>query len=498
MFGIEGLLAGHTLVDRYRIDAVVGRGGMGAVYRAHDLRLGREVAVKVITVAAGDAEGHRRLRARFLREARAAAGLHHPNVVQVFDYGDDRTLGLDFLVMELLRGEDLATRLNRKGPPAIPTALDILYQAARGLAAGHRAGLVHRDIKPGNLYLEPGDRIGEVQVKVLDFGIADITALDEETVTHLTVAGRSPFSPAYASPEQLRAEIRLTPATDVFSLGAVGFHLLTGKRAFRATDPAQMVVELSSSVAMELPRVRGLHPSARAIVQRALSPDPADRFRDASSMAAALEPLAAHHRQEREEEEDDTDPGLPEPEPRRARTAEPARVARDPFPSGTRAYTPPQMRAASQLRELASFPAPAPRVAPAPPAAMAPAQERGWLRRTARAVWELGVTTIATVLFAGSWFFVTSGLQQDDQKSIYLGAAASVVATPWAIHRLLRRPGSFRFSLLCCVAGSGVVALLLREQPIERVLAAVFVAQVCLCVGAERLTRPRRLDLLDE
>src|SRR5688572_30362869 len=227
MYGIEGLLAGRTLVDRYRIDAVVGRGGMGAVYRAHDLRLGREVAVKVITVAAGDADGHRRLRARFLREARAAAGLHHPNVVQVYDYGEDPTLGLDFLVMELLRGEDLATRLNRKGPPAVPTALNILCQAARGLAAGHRAGLVHRDIKPGNLFLEPGDRIGEVQVKVLDFGIADITALDEETVTHLTVAGRSPFSPAYASPEQLRSETRVTPATDVFSLGAVGFHLLT-------------------------------------------------------------------------------------------------------------------------------------------------------------------------------------------------------------------------------------------------------------------------------
>ncbi|MBW3629478.1 MAG: serine/threonine protein kinase, partial [Gemmatimonadetes bacterium] len=371
MYGIEGLLAGHTLVHRYRIDAVVGRGGMGAVYRAHDLRLGREVAVKVITVAAGDADGHRRLRARFLREARAAAGLHHPNVVQVFDYGDDPTLRLDFLVMELLRGEDLATRLNRKGPPAIATALDILHQAARGLAAGHRAGLVHRDIKPGNLFLEPGDRIGEVQVKVLDFGIADIAALDEETVTHLTVAGRSPFSPAYASPEQLRAETRLTPATDVFSLGAVGFHLLTGRRAFRATDAAQMVVELSASLATELPRVKGLMPNARAIVQRALSPDPGDRFRDAASMAAALEPLVAHRRHDEAEEpevrgirvsSEDDHTLLADPEPRRVRTAEPQRVARDPFPSGTRAYAAGQTQAAPQLREMLERPAPPARI----------------------------------------------------------------------------------------------------------------------------------------
>jgi tRNA A-37 threonylcarbamoyl transferase component Bud32 len=452
----------------------------------------------VITVAAADADGHRRLRARFLREARAAAGLHHPNVVQVYDYGEDPTLTLDFLVMELLRGEDLATRLNRKGPPAVPTALDILCQAARGLAAGHRAGLVHRDIKPGNLYLEPGDRIGEVQVKVLDFGIADISMLDEETVTHLTVAGRSPFSPAYASPEQLRSEIRVTPATDVFSLGAVGFHLLTGRRAFRTTDPSQMIAELSGSLAHELPRVRGLTPPARAIIQRALAPDPRDRFRDAGAMAAALEPLVPHHPLERWDDADEaTLLAEAEPEPRRPRTVEPVRVTRDPFPSGTRAYTSAATtsQAAPQLREILERPpAPAMRI-PAPAPAAPPVPEKGWFRRAARAVWELGVTTAATVAFAGSWFFVTAGIQRDDMQGIYMGAAASVIATPWAIHRLLRRPGSYRFSLLCCVAGSAAAALLLRDQPIERILAAMFVVQVGLSVLAERLTRPREPDL---
>src|SRR5690348_16081674 len=135
MSGLEGLLAGRILGGRYLIEEVIGRGGMGAVYRAIDERLGRSVAVKVITVSgASDPEVRDRLRARFHREARAAAALpHHPNVVPVYDYGTDEELGLDYIVMELLRGNDLATRLARSGPPPLAAALKILHQAARGL-----------------------------------------------------------------------------------------------------------------------------------------------------------------------------------------------------------------------------------------------------------------------------------------------------------------------------------------------------------------------------
>jgi eukaryotic-like serine/threonine-protein kinase len=117
MYGIAGLLTGRTLGGRYRIDAVVGRGGMGAVYRAVDERLGRSVAVKVVGIVASDPAEHARLHARFQREARAAAALHHPNVVAVHDFGSDEETGLDYLVMELLRGEDLAVRLARAGAP---------------------------------------------------------------------------------------------------------------------------------------------------------------------------------------------------------------------------------------------------------------------------------------------------------------------------------------------------------------------------------------------
>ena len=288
IYGIEGLLAGRTLMGRYRIEEVIGRGGMGAVYRARDAQLGRDVAVKVVTVAAPDRDAHQRLRARFQREARAAAALHHPAVVAVYDYGTDPELGLDFLVMELLRGEDLASRLQRKGPPALPTAISILEQAARGLAAGHRAGLIHRDVKPGNIYLEDGDRIGDVRVKILDFGIADLSGAGEDTLTHLTVHGRSPYSPAYASPEQLRGEPRLTPATDVFSLGAVGFHLLTGRRLFTSADPRQMLVETSRALAEERQRLSTLPSAVETALRRSLAQRAEDRYASAGQFADAL------------------------------------------------------------------------------------------------------------------------------------------------------------------------------------------------------------------
>ncbi|HLL81665.1 MAG TPA: serine/threonine-protein kinase, partial [Longimicrobium sp.] len=135
MPGFEVLLAGRTLGERYRVDAVVGRGGMGAVFRATDLRLDRAVAVKVVTVE-DDAEG--RARARFLREAQAAARIRHPHVVGVYDFGTDATLGLDFLVMELLEGEDLSRRLGRDTALAPDEAATVFRQAAEGLAAGHR------------------------------------------------------------------------------------------------------------------------------------------------------------------------------------------------------------------------------------------------------------------------------------------------------------------------------------------------------------------------
>jgi eukaryotic-like serine/threonine-protein kinase len=243
MSGIEALLTGRVIGGRYRIEEVIGRGGMGAVYRATDERLGRPVAVKVITISGGlDTDAREKLRARFRQEANAVARLpHHPNVVPVYDYGTDETLGLDYLVMELLRGQDLASLLARTGPPPIPTALTILLGAARGVAVGHRARLIHRDVKPGNVFLAPSEDGDATMVRVLDFGIAKVMT-DDDSGTQLTHDGRAPLSPAYASPEQLRGEDRLTPASDVFSLGALGYQLLVGERPFTDADRNRMAV----------------------------------------------------------------------------------------------------------------------------------------------------------------------------------------------------------------------------------------------------------------
>lgn len=285
MSGLEGLLAGRTLVKRYRIEEVIGRGGFAVVYRATDESLGRTVAVKVITAPAPDPETRAHNRERFQQEARAAASLSHPNVVTVHDFGTDPALDIDFLVMEFLHGEDLATYLSRYGRPSLDLALRILSDAAKGLAVGHRAGLVHRDVKPGNLFLAEPHGQDPFRVCVLDFGIARAAEADR-TVTGLTQGGIA-LSPAYASPEQARGERSLTPATDVFSLGVVGYQLLTGEKPFttqRSNDPAEWVPAQS---------VRQIEPSVPAevheVIRRAMSFAPEDRFPDAAAMERALE-----------------------------------------------------------------------------------------------------------------------------------------------------------------------------------------------------------------
>ena len=290
MSGLEALLAGRVLVERYRIEEVIGRGGMGAVYRAIDERLGREVAVKVITVTgAADPAARERIRARFRHEAASAARLpHHPNVVPVYDYGTDPALGLDFIVMELLRGEDLSTRLAAGGPPPLPVALGILQQAARGLAVGHRASVIHRDVKPGNIFLLRTDDPEEPQVRVLDFGIAKVMT-EEDTFSQLTQDGRAPLSPTYASPEQLRGEGRLTTASDVFSLGAVGFQLLTGERAFSEADRNRMGIGLPVPVPSIRARNPAVPPVVEEVITRSLANDPAERFPHAGAFADALD-----------------------------------------------------------------------------------------------------------------------------------------------------------------------------------------------------------------
>ncbi|HEX8209054.1 MAG TPA: serine/threonine-protein kinase [Longimicrobium sp.] len=279
----ERLLLGHTLAARYRVDEVVGAGGMSVVFRGHDLTLGRPVAVKVVSIPA-DSDGMRQnLRERFRREAASAASIpHHPNVVQVYDYGTDPALDLDFIVMELLRGHDLKDRLARGAPPH-GEAMRIVRDAARGVAAGHRAGILHRDVKPANVFLVGTDELEFV--RVLDFGIAK--PLSSQGEDALTTIGQLPHSPAYASPEQLDPDLPVTAASDVYQLGLVAYETLTGERPYTQTEREH--VRAGEEIPLPLTdRWAAVPAGVRAVIAQSLRTDASARFPDAAEFVEAL------------------------------------------------------------------------------------------------------------------------------------------------------------------------------------------------------------------
>ena len=269
---------GETIASRYRLDEVVGRGGMASVYRAWDLRLVRPVAVKLLRpeiLADPD------LALRFRREAHAATVLRHPNVVACLDTGTDRDS--PFLVMELVDGEDLAARLRREPRLAPHMAVTIARDVARGLAIAHVRGIVHRDVKPGNILLANDGR-----AMVTDFGIARLAAEAEATLPGTTLG-----SVHYFSPEQAQGRTT-TPASDVYSLGLVLYEMLTGTRPFGGDSAAAIAVARVGAVAPSTRDVDPALPSAvDAIVVRALAQDPGDRYPNGGAMADALDALLA-------------------------------------------------------------------------------------------------------------------------------------------------------------------------------------------------------------
>ncbi|HET7234615.1 MAG TPA: serine/threonine-protein kinase [Longimicrobium sp.] len=516
MYGIAGLLTGRTLAGRYLVEAVIGRGGMGAVYRAVDERLSRPVAVKVVGAVTNDPGEADHLRARFHREARAAAGLRHPNVVQVHDFGTDPELDLDYLVMELLHGEDLAARLMRAGAPPLPVALSILRQAARGLSAGHRAGLVHRDVKPGNLFLEPdGDG---VHLRVLDFGIAQVTLGEGDTMTQLTVYGRSPFSPAYASPEQLSGDERITAASDVFSLAAVGYHLVTGTRPFTSADPNRAAAEVTDAVRLLRQRAPALDDATYAVLVRALARTPTERFPDALAMAQALSggESGSAKRVRSTAAGATPSPAAAAAHPPRGHATPhaPASARHGTTDEHTRVYAPaPQRPPVAQVPVPSVFtPTPRPpeflrpqQSAPAAPATYAatpppvqeqhPAKTPGRVRRFFRALWEFIVTTTALAMFVGAWWAAVSGAVQDRPLWMYGGVAATVFCTPFALHRLTGRRGRLAFGVIGSLAATALAWRLTSRAEMDHAiaLAAVFGLQVLACFFMSWLThrRPR-------
>ncbi|HEY7475302.1 MAG TPA: serine/threonine-protein kinase, partial [Vicinamibacterales bacterium] len=273
-------------LSHYTIDAKVGEGGMGTVYRARDTVLGRIVAIKVLSAdAASDAE----LAPRILREAKAASKLNHPNIVTLYELGRSGETG--FLVMEYVDGASLAARIAGGGLP-IDRVIDYAWQIADALAAAHEAGLVHRDMKPGNVMITPSHR-----VKVLDFGLARhlpaAPAAETQAATEFVTRDGTSGTVGYMAPEQIEGR----PAdarSDVFALGVVIFEMLTGRRPFTGDTAWATMQATMSSEPPAVSRLRADTPPALVqIVRRALAKRPEDRYPSARALADDLSALRA-------------------------------------------------------------------------------------------------------------------------------------------------------------------------------------------------------------
>ncbi|MDX2030634.1 MAG: protein kinase [Blastocatellia bacterium] len=276
-----GLQAGTVLAGRYRIERLVSRGGMGAVFEATQLGLDRSVAIKVLLPYLSRDE---KMQERFRREARSAAGLSHPNIIQIYDYGISEHG--PYIVMEFLRGRSLR-ELVREGALPIGRAVELLEQTCSALATAHAAGIIHRDLKPDNLMIER-QADGGAHVKVLDFGIAKMReAHAEEAETNLTGANLI-GSPAYMSPEQCMGS-PLDARSDLYSLGIVLYEMLTGETPFGKLAPPSMMMNHINTPPTPPSRMRGeITEGLEAVILKALAKDRETRFANVSEFAARL------------------------------------------------------------------------------------------------------------------------------------------------------------------------------------------------------------------
>jgi|HubBroStandDraft_6_1064221.scaffolds.fasta_scaffold00005_156 serine/threonine protein kinase len=275
------------VIGHYRVLEKIGSGAMGEVFRARDERLGRDVALKLIRPASNENRDHLR---RFELEARAAAALNHPNIVAIYDVGFDE--GSPYIVCELLEGKTLRKRL-AEGPLPVRLAVDYALQITQGLIAAHDRRIIHRDLKPENLFVTTDGR-----VKILDFGVAKLQSSPEESgrsveeLTTVTKTGAVVGTVAYMSPEQLRAK-PVDHRSDIFSVGAILYEMLTGRRAFRG----ETEVDTITAVLREDPPESNLEQASvpvsfRQVVRHCLEKEPENRFQSARDVGFALDTLA--------------------------------------------------------------------------------------------------------------------------------------------------------------------------------------------------------------
>ena len=273
----RGLMPGDVLANRYRIQRLLGKGGMGAVHLAHDEVLGDVVALKIISSAwAADETA---MVERFKREASSARKVSSPNVIRIHDIGEARP-GLLYLSMEYVQGRTLADVIAARGLVPIADCVDILGQICTGLEAAHHAGVIHRDLKPGNVLV--GERNA---VKIIDFGLAKAVAAEGMTATGMLMG-----TPYYMSPEQVRGR-RVDAASDIYSLGALAYHLVTGRPPFAGENAIAVgFAHLSETPAPPRQLRPEIAPELDQTIARALAKEPGDRPRSAAEFRASMTP----------------------------------------------------------------------------------------------------------------------------------------------------------------------------------------------------------------
>ncbi|MBO0868405.1 MAG: serine/threonine protein kinase, partial [Micromonosporaceae bacterium] len=267
--------AGAVLGGRYRLDERIAGGGMGDVWRGTDEVLGRTVAVKILLPALLEEPGFAE---RFRGEARTMATINHPGVVDVYDYGSDATVGA-YLVMEYVEGDALSRTLSRVGRLTPGRTMALVAQAAEALQAAHDKGIVHRDVKPGNLLVRPNGTL-----VLTDFGIAR-----SAVVGQLTQPGSVLGTASYISPEQASGGTA-TPLSDVYALGVVAYQCLAGRRPFEGDNPVEIAMKHVRDQVPPLPT--DTPPAVRGIVERTLAKDPAGRFPSAAALARTARQVA--------------------------------------------------------------------------------------------------------------------------------------------------------------------------------------------------------------
>ncbi|MCC6899492.1 MAG: serine/threonine protein kinase [Polyangiaceae bacterium] len=277
---------GSVVLGCYELRSLIGQGGMGAVYEARHLRLGRRVAVKVVRPGLAD---DAKVLARFEQEALSAGALESEHIPAVIDFARDESAA-PCLVMEYLEGKNLAQLLEAEGPLPIARAVDIIRQACRGLGVAHAAGIVHRDLKPSNLLLcRRSD--GSDLVKIVDFGIAKVMKPHESPAD--TTTGATLGTPHYMSPEQARGEKSIDQRTDIYALGAILYELLTSTKPHPGDTYNAIIYHILSKEPAPLREVRPLVPEGLArVVHRALSREADDRPSSIDELAASLGPYA--------------------------------------------------------------------------------------------------------------------------------------------------------------------------------------------------------------